>query len=659
MGRYDHLFSEYTIGDLTLRNRIVLASTGNNLSNRDGTVSDRATAYYSERAKGGAGLLITESSPVSLVARHRPESLCCYDEVFLPSIRRFTQAIRDCGSASCLQLHHSGKVIAKTVEVKDGKIVTHKEGTEVEGVLPLAPSAIPREPGAPIPREMTPEEIQEVIDQFGKTARLAKEGGFEAVEIHAAHGYLIQQFMSPRTNKRRDQYGGSTENRGRFALEILKRVRKEVGESFPVLVRLSVKEYIDGGYLLEEALDWAKEMELTGASAIDVTGGSTENLLSINHAIPPMSFPRAFHVSAAEAVKKVVSVPVIAVGRLDTPALAEEVLREGKADMVAFCRPFLVDPHWPAKAQRGEEDRIRPCIYCNFCLWTLFQQKAITCLQNATVGKEEECRIHPAEHPKKIFVIGGGPGGMEAARIAGMRGHKVTLFEKGPHLGGQLLLAQRYPNNETILKAISWLGREVKREGVEVKLNTEATLDVVRKEKPDAVIVATGALPISRFEYTGPDLFNAWEVLGGQETGKRVIVVGGGMVGMECAAHLHRKGCSVTVITSRDSMGKLALELEPFTQALYLEWLAKTDISVILAAQATEVRKGQVIFKKEGKEQTIEADTIVIAGGSRPNNDLLRAFEGEVPQILPIGDCVEPRRAKDAIHEGFLTALNL
>ncbi|MFH0845215.1 MAG: FAD-dependent oxidoreductase, partial [Pseudomonadota bacterium] len=653
MARYETLFSKFNIGHLTLRNRTVMASTGTNLSNRDGTVSDRAIAYYCERAKGKAALLITESSPVSLVARHRPESLCCYDEIFLPGIRRYTKAIRDCGSASCLQLHHSGKVIAKTVELKDGKIVTHKEGTEVEGVPPLAPSAIPRVPGAPVPREMTVEDIQEVIDQFGKTARLAKEGEFDAVEIHAAHGYLIQQFMSPRTNRRKDQYGGSTENRGRFALEILKRVRKEVGDVFPVLVRQSVREHIDGGYELEESLDWAVEMERAGASAIDVTGGSSENLLCINHLAPPMSFPKAYHVPEAEAVRKVVKIQVIAVGRIDTPALAEQILREGKADMVAFSRPFLVDPLWPAKAERGEEDRIRPCIYCNFCLYTLFQQKAITCLQNATVGKEEESRINPAKEAKKVYVIGGGPGGMEAARVAGKRGHRVTLFEKSPRLGGQLLLAQRYPNNETIMKAISWLGREVKREGVDVKLNTEGTLDMIRKEKPDVVIVATGASPVSRFDYKGPDLLNAWEILEGKETGKKVIVVGGGMVGMECAAHLYRKGCGVTVITSRDSLDKLASDLEPFTQALLLKWLPTTGISVILSARVTDVRSGEVVFNKDEKEQSLKADTIVTAGGSQPNNELLQSLKEEVPHLVSIGDCVEPRRAKDAIHEGF------
>ena len=248
---------------------------------------------------------------------------------------------------------------------------------------------------------------------------------------------------------------------------------------------------------------------------------------------------------------------------------------------------------------------------------------------------------------------------MEAARVASMRGHHVTLFEKSPSLGGQLLIAKRYPNDETIIKAISWLSREIKKEGVEVKLNTEATLETIEKERPDVVIVATGALPVSRFEYKGPDLLNAWDVLAGQETGKRVIVVGGGMIGMETGSYLYRKGCTVTVITSRESMDKLAIDLEPFTQALLLDWLATTQMTIILSSRVTEMSKGQVQYEKDGERQSWEGDTMVIAGGSRAEDGLLKALEGKVPELFAIGDCVEPRRAKDAIHEGFMTALKI
>ena len=658
MSPFKILFSPFTLGTLPLKNRIIYPSIGTNLSNKDGTVSDRAIAYYSERARGGAGLLITEASPITHAARHRPESLNCYDDSYLPGLRRLTSAIHHCGSTICLQLHHSGRLVAKWVEIKDGRVVINKEGAEGEGGFPLAPSPVPREPGAPIPKEMSLEEIHEAIDQFGSAARRAAEAGFDAVEIHGAHGYLIQQFLSPSTNKRKDAYGGTSENRGRFLMEVLKRVRKESGESFPVIVRLSVKEYTEDGYEVEEALNWAKEIERVGTSAINVTGGTTETLIKANHVVPPMSFPVAYHVPLAALVKKVVKIPVIAVGRLN-PKLAEKVLIEGQADLVAIGRPLLTDPYWPAKAANGEVDRIRPCIYCNYCLWALYQQKPITCFQNASVGREEECRIHTAKKAKKVFVIGGGPGGMEAARVASMRGHHVTLLEKSRQLGGQMLLASPYPNNETLMKSIEWLVREVKREGVGIMMNTEGTEEIIQKEKPEVVIVATGALPISRFSDTGPNVLNAWEVLAGKETGKRVLIVGGGIVGIETAELLHQKGCKVTVITSRDSYNKLAVDMGPFEQSLFLKRLASSDISVILSAKVVEVGEGRVLFIKEDKEQWVEAETVVLAGGSRANNDLLRALEGKVPQLLSIGDCVEPRKAKDAIHEGFLAALSV
>ncbi len=347
------------------------------------------------------------------------------------------------------------------------------------------------------------------------------------------------------------------------------------------------------------------------------------------------------------------------VGRLDTPELAEQVLSEGKADLIAAARPFLSDPHWPNKVARGEEDQIRQCLACNYCLWALFQQRPIACLQNASVGREGETRIHPTVKAKKVFVIGGGPGGLEAARVAKKRGHRVIFWEKSSRLGGQILLAITAPHKQNLMRCVEWLTREVEREGVEVKLNTEVTAENIGKEKPDVVIVASGALPISRFEYSGPNFFNAWEVLGGKDTGKRVIVLGGGMVGMETAEFLYQKGCEVTVITSRDSMDKLAVDMEPFNQALLLERLADSNISVTLSAEILEVRKGQVLFRKDGKQQSLEAETIVLAGGSQANNELSSAPKGKVPHLVSIGDCVEPRKAKDAIHEGFFAGLKI
>jgi 2,4-dienoyl-CoA reductase-like NADH-dependent reductase (Old Yellow Enzyme family)/thioredoxin reductase len=547
------------------------------------------------------------------------------------------------GAAFALQLHHAGRI----------------SNPQILGGPALAPSPIPRGPGFPVPKEMTLEEIQEAIADFGAAARRAKEAGLDAVEIHGAHGYLIEQFLSPATNQRKDSYGGSSENRLRFALEVVRQVRKEVGESFPVLFRLSAKEFIRGGYELGEALEWAVEFVQAGVSILDVSGGTNESLLGSAHVIPPMSFPRGYHVPLAEAVKKVVRVPVIAVGRLDSPELMERVLKEGQADLVAVGRPFLSDPHWPAKAARGEEGRIRPCVYCNYCIWELFQQRDITCFQNAAVGREKECQIHPAKKTKKVFVIGGGPGGLEAARVAQKRGHRVTLFEKGPRLGGQMILAAALPRKQNYFKSVDWLVGEIQGEGVDVRLSSEGNLAVIDEGKPDTVIVATGASPAVRLPHADSSILTAWEVLAGREAGKKVLILGGGMVGIETAEFLSEKGCQVTVITSREGTEKLATDMEGTTRALLLERLSASEISFVFAAKVVEVGKGRILVSQGEKRQWLEAETIISAQGSQSNQDLLRALEGKIPQILSIGDCVEPRSAKEAIHEGFWAGLQV
>jgi 2,4-dienoyl-CoA reductase-like NADH-dependent reductase (Old Yellow Enzyme family)/pyruvate/2-oxoglutarate dehydrogenase complex dihydrolipoamide dehydrogenase (E3) component len=640
MANFGLIFSPFTVGGLRLKNRILMAAMGNNFSHPQGTVSDRAIAYYRERAKGGTGLIITEATPVSLSGRHRGRGLCAYDDSFLPGLRRLAASVHDHGSAIALQLHHAGRLA----------------DPDITGSPPLAPSPIPRAPGAPVPKELSQDEIQEIIIQFGQAARRAKEAGFDAVEIHGAHGYLIYQFLSPRTNKREDFYGGNPENRVRFALEVLRRVRKEVGNSFPVLFRLSAREFSENGYSLEESLDWAIELERAGASALHVSGGTTESLTGSAQVIPPMVFPEAYHVPLAAAIKKKVRIPVIAVGRLGTPAVAERVLDEGQADLIAAGRAFLCDPYWPLKAARGEKDRIRPCVACNHCLWRLFQQEELTCFQNALLGNEEKYRMDPVEKVKKVLIIGGGPGGLEAGRVARKRGHQVTLLEKSPRLGGQMLLASIPPHKQTLSKAMDWLTREVDREGVEIKLNTEGNEENIAKENPDVVIVATGARPIFPDSFSGPKVLTAWEVLAGKEVEKEVLILGGGMVGMETAEFLSQKGCRVIVVEMTE---RLAADMEGTTRALLLERIALQKISSLLSTEVKDIRDGKVLVSHDGNERWLEAGTIILALGSRANNEILQAWEGKVPQILPIGDCVEPRKAKEAIHEGFAAALQV
>jgi 2,4-dienoyl-CoA reductase-like NADH-dependent reductase (Old Yellow Enzyme family)/thioredoxin reductase len=640
MGNFSKLFSTFSAGNLQLRNRIVMVAMGTNFGNQDGTVSDRAISYYAERAKGGAGLIITESSPTSQLGRHRTRCIGAFDDSFIPGLRRLVGSVHEHGAAIALQLLHAGR----------------NTSPDVTGSDPQAPSVVPRYPGAPIPKPASVDEIKQIILDFGQEARRAKEAGFDAVEIHGAHGYLINQFLSPRANKRKDDYGGSTENRVRLALEVIRQVRKDVGESYPIIFRLSARELVEGGYELEEALEWAKKIERAGVDVLSVSGGSAESLHTVVQFVSPMSFAEGYLVPVAEAVKRVVNIPVVAADRLNNPELAEQILREGKADLIGVGRGFLSDPHWPAKAARGEEDRIRPCVACNSCLWSLFNQGDVLCFQNAAVGYELESQIHRAEKPKKVVVLGGGPGGMEAARVASKRGHRVTLFEKAAQLGGQMLLASIPPYKQTLRKAVEWLIREIEHEGVEVMLNTETTTESILAEKPDAVIVATGASPLCPSEFTGPNVITAWDVLNGKETGKQVVIIGGGLVGVETAEYLYEKGCQVTIVEMLD---ELATDMEGTTRALLLKRLYESKISVMLSTKVEKVYDREVRVIKDGKGDSIRAESTVLAVGSQSNRKFLTTLEGKVPEIFSVGDCVKPRKATEAIHEGFRAGLRV
>jgi 2,4-dienoyl-CoA reductase-like NADH-dependent reductase (Old Yellow Enzyme family)/thioredoxin reductase len=638
MGYFEFLFAPFALSGLRLRNRILMAAMGNNFSHPDGTVSDRAIAYYTARAQGGAGLIITETSPVSISGRHRRRGICSYDDSYLPGLRRLAESIHAAGGTIALQLHHAGRLA----------------DPEITGVPALGPSPIARRPGLPAPREMSTEEIEAVVVDFGTAARRARRAGFDAVEVHGAHGYLIHQFLSPRLNQRKDSYGGTTEKRGRLALEVLRRVRREVGEDFPVIFRLSAQEYVEDGYLLEEVVDWAVEAERAGASALHVSGGTTESLSGAARVIPPMVFPEGFHLPLAAGIKKYVRNPVIAVGRLGDPEVAERVLRDGPADLVAAGRAFLCDPDWPQKAGRGEADRIRPCVACNHCIWKLFQQEDLTCFQNPLLGHEDRYRMDPAEKAKKVLVIGGGPAGLEAARVARKRGHRVTLWEKSPFLGGQMRLASTPPNKQAFRRALDWLAREIEREGVKIRLLTEGKLDSIRQEDPDVVIVASGARPIFPEAFSGPKVMTAWDVLAGRGTGKEVLILGGGMVGMETAEFLSQKGCRVTVV---EMLPNLAADMEGTNRALLLERLPASGISIKLSARAEQAQEGRARVQTPGGKEWLEADTIVLALGSQPDKEILQALEGAVSCLPPIGDCREPRSAKEAIHEGFWAGL--
>ncbi|MEK7848790.1 MAG: FAD-dependent oxidoreductase, partial [Chloroflexota bacterium] len=474
------LFSPIRIGTMTLENRIVMPPMVSRMGAPDGGVTDCLVDYYEERARGGAGLVIVEFSCTdSSTGRIRPTQLNIDDDRFIPGLRRLAQAIKRHGAKAAIQIGHGGNA----------------SSTAAIGRQAIAPSAVTR-PGYEPPREMTHDEVQALIARFGEAAIRAREAGFDGVEVHAAHHYLGQQFLSPVWNRRQDEYGGSLENRARFLLEALESVRHAVGRDYPVWCRINAKEEgVEGGTTLEEAALTARMAQNAGSAAISVTAWTVGVGWTVGYAhLPPMARPPGNLLPLVEPIKKAVSIPVMAVGRID-PVLGEMVLRQGKADLICIGRGLIAAPDLPVKAAQGQVEDAVPCIACDTCRDRGLVGLSLGCAVNPAVGKERELRLQPTPHPKRVLVVGGGPAGMQAARIAALMGHHVTIIEKGSQLGGQLLQAAVPPHKEGIPLLLSFLTDQMKRLGVEVVLGKAATPQDILALKPEAVRMATGVRP--------------------------------------------------------------------------------------------------------------------------------------------------------------------
>jgi len=635
------LFTPVKIGQMKLKNRLVMPPMGTRYSAFGGWVTERLIQYYVERARGGVGLIIVENAGVTLTGRGSHHTLGIYDDRLIPGLRKLSYAVQEAGAKVAIQLAHSGAGATSAVM----------------GVQPVAPSPIPRFQGE-VPRELSIDEIEDLIKAFAHAARRAKEAGFNAVELHMAHGYLLNQFLSPLTNKRTDKYGGDITGRARFALEVLQRVKETVGDEFPVLCRLSADEFVKGGLTLEESRIIAKMLEDAGADAIDVTGGIAETFYM---SAPPMALPAGCLVHLAEGIKEAVSVPVIAVGKIRDPLLAERILREEKADLVAVGRGLIADPEFPTKAVEGRFDDIRPCISCNRpeCHGRLSRGLDLNCLVNPAVGRETTFRLRPAERPRKILVAGGGPAGMEAARIAALRGHQVILCEKSDQLGGQFILAAVPPHKEEISKFTGYLIRQLNRLGVEIRLNCAVSAGMVEEMRPDAVIAATGAVPlIPEIDGARANAVTAWDVLAGKVmVGSEVVVVGGGDIGCEVGEYLARQGRQVTIL---EMLPEAAPELVWWTRKLLFDRLAAYGVQVLTKARVVAIEKDRVVYDRDGITNNLEwIDTVVLAVGAVPNNELVAELRDRGMEVYPVGDCVEPRTGVEAIREGFEVAFAL
>lgn len=644
---FPKLFEPAQIGKIRLKNRIVMLPMGTAYASVIGEVTQKTIDHYVERARGGVGLIVV--GHCSPFGRRGLNMLVLDADWFMAGHYELVEAVHAAGVPICAQLNHAG---------------SQCHPWALEGQQPVSSSDIAcirlGEYPHPKPRPLEEEEIYQIMDRWAAAAGRAKKVGYDMVELHAAHGYLIEQFMSPYTNKRSDEFGGSLENRMRFAVELLRRVKSVVGENYPVGFRFSAEEFIEGGITVGDSPAMARILEAAGAAYLSVSCGTYDTSQKINDT---MRDPEGWKQYLWEAIKRAVNIPVIAGGGLRTPSFCEDILIQGKADFIGLARSLLADPHWANKAREGRSEDIRPCISCLECMAGSSRRRqgggARRCTVNAATGREGEfVELKPAPVKKRVMIVGGGPGGMEAARIAALRGHQVTLYDKGTELGGALLMAAAPPGKEKINGFRNYLKTQIEKAKVKVKLETEVTPALVQKENPDVVIIATGADPIKPPSLAVDEsVLTAWDVLGGKAkvSNKKVVVVGGGMVGVETAEYLVHQGNHVTIV---EMLPKLATDMEMHNRFAVLQSLRESDVIMLTRKEVVELgAEGITAVDRDSGEKTfIKGDAVVLAVGAIPNRELADALEGKVKELHTIGDCNEPRIIMEAVYEGSRVA---
>lgn len=640
MSGYQELLKPIRVGKMTWRNRMVMPAMETRLSNPDGSSSKEMAEYYGERAKGGVAAVIVENTFVD--AKESRSSLVssgiCSDHL-IASHFLVSEAIKQGGAAAILQISHGGR------QANGG----------ATGMTCVAPSEIACKFVQRQPRALSIEEIIEIEDCFAAAALRAKMAGFDGVEIHGAHGYLINEFVSPYTNHRTDEYGGSKENRARFPLNIITKARALVGDNFIIGYRLSANEGVEGGLTPEMMAEFSQLIE-DKVDYINVAAGIYETMEQ--YIIPPNYEPHAMVVPFAKVIKQAVTkCPVIVVNSLN-PESGEKALEEGCADMIAFGRSLIADPYLPTKLAEGRREDIRPCCRGHEgCVSLFFSGCPIRCEVNPQVGREKEWAPKKVAEPKNLVVIGGGMAGMEAARFADSIGHKVTLFEKTDMLGGHFIEATRSEFKEDHRNVYNWELTQIKKSGVDVRMNTEADPEIIKSLNPDLVLIATGSeyfkLPVPGMDKA---LIPDQVLLNQVSVGEKIVVIGGGLVGSETALELGMQGKDVTIL---EMLPQIAMQDEPLSQISLMKHLAAAGVTCLTNSKVVEIKDNEVVYENAEGTHAIEADTVIAATGLRANAAAAAPYENLGCRTIKIGDAVKGGKIFDCFHNAWLAVRSM
>lgn len=650
---FQSLLSPGRIGALEIRNRIVMSPMGSNLCRPDGHLGERILRYYEERARGGVGLITVGVGAIAFpVGTCNPNQVGISDDAFLPGLRELTRRVHAHGAKAAIQLQHAGKVAVR--DIVAGRplwvpsILPYRAGDLTADLTPEEIQSFTadfRREGAKMAfHEMTPDDVGVLVDRFAGAALRARRAGFDGVELHAGHGYILSAFLSPASNKREDEYGGSVEKRARFLVEAIRAVKRQCGDDFPVWCRLDgVELRTPGGISEDDAQRTAQLAADAGADAIHVSAYA-DSTIGAAFTEAPLVHRRCGYVALAEAIKKRVQIPVIAVGRIE-PEEADALIARGGADFVAMARKLLADPALPRKLAEHRAEDVRPCIYCYTCVGRIFLNRTSACAVNPTSGREFEVEVRTAERPRRVLIVGGGPAGMEAARIAAQRGHRVTLCERAGELGGALRLST-VVNNENG-RLIRWQEAQLRRHGVDVQLDTALDAAGVEALAPDVALIAVGARR-ERPAVPGAERSNVWQVEDlvdergdPREPGERLVVWGGG-VGLSIANHWNAQGREVTVLEPGPTFGT---QLSPPLRWRVLAQLREGGATLVKNARILSIAEGRVCYSQRGEEGEVgeqrdaPADTVVLAAGWQPNPSLANELAAHDLEVHAIGDC--------------------